>query len=101
MNFIASIATAEKNNFIQDQALSHELASAYYERQGDNSKRDQHIETAIRCYSEWGATAKVLQLKTAKSPPIPLKVYSSELEDIAAKKAKKKAAKKKKKKASA
>ena len=61
-SYTSAIAIAEKNEFIQDQALSNELASAYFARSGDNSLRDYHMENAIQCYSQWGATAKVEQL---------------------------------------
>ncbi|EJK70396.1 hypothetical protein THAOC_08250, partial [Thalassiosira oceanica] len=55
--------TAEKNGFLQDQALSNELASLYFESIGDTTQKSVHRENAIRCYSEWGATAKVEQLR--------------------------------------
>ena len=58
-----AIDTAEKNGFLQDQALSNELASLYFGSIGDKAKESVHRENAIRCYSEWGATAKVEQLR--------------------------------------
>ena len=58
-----AIAKAEKNGFLQDQALSNELASLYFDSIGDATQRSVHWENAIRCYSEWGATAKVEQLR--------------------------------------
>ena len=59
-----AIETAEKNGFLQDQALSNELASLYYDSIGDKAQKSIHRENAIRCYSEWGATAKVEQLRS-------------------------------------
>ena len=61
-----AIAIASRNGFLQDLALSHELASAYFKSQGDDCRGDYHMDHAIRCYSEWGATAKVSQLTKAK-----------------------------------
>ncbi|EJK68567.1 hypothetical protein THAOC_10238 [Thalassiosira oceanica] len=58
-----AIDTAEKNCFLQDQALSNELASLYFASIGDTTRMSIHRENAIRCYSEWGATAKVEQLR--------------------------------------
>ena len=58
-----AIAKAEKNGFLQDQALSNELASLYFDSIGDATQRSVHWENAFRFYSEWGATAKVEQLR--------------------------------------
>ena len=58
-SYSLAIAVAEKNGLIQDEALSHELASAA----GIDIHGDYHMKNAIRCYSEWGATKKVSQLK--------------------------------------
>jgi len=56
-HFKSAIDTAEKNRFLQDQALSNEMASTYYKRRRDESNRDYHLKQAIECYSRWGATA--------------------------------------------
>merc|ERR1719263_2131890 len=48
-----AIDTAEKNGFLQDQALSSELASLYFDRIDDTRQMSIHMENAIRCYSEW------------------------------------------------
>ena len=61
-HFNSAIDTAEKNGFLQDQALSNEMASTYYKRRGDESNRDHYLKQAIECYSKWGATAKAHQL---------------------------------------
>jgi len=66
-HFISAIDTAEKNGFLQDQALSNEMASTYYKRRGDESNRDYHLKQAIECYSRWGATAKADQLSGNKA----------------------------------
>ena len=48
-----AIETAEDNGFLQDQALSNELASLYFDSIGDTTQKSIHMENAIRCYSEW------------------------------------------------
>ena len=58
----SAIETAKTNGFLQDQALSNELASLYFAGRGDGIRRDSHMKRAIDCYSEWGAVAKVEQL---------------------------------------
>ena len=58
----SAIETAKVNGFLQDQALSNELASLYFADQGDSDRRGGYMKQAIRCYSEWGAAAKVEQL---------------------------------------
>ncbi|EJK71876.1 hypothetical protein THAOC_06644 [Thalassiosira oceanica] len=58
----SAIETAKVNGFIQDQALSNELASLYFASQGDVTRRGSYMKQAIDCYSEWGALAKVDQL---------------------------------------
>lgn len=66
-SYKSAIAIASKNGFLQDQALSHELASLYFEGRGDDSRRDHHMEHAIQCYLAWGAMAKVAQLNTRRA----------------------------------
>ena len=58
-NYKSAIAVAARNGFLQDQALANELASLYFERRGLDCSRDRHLDEAIKCYSEWGAAAKV------------------------------------------
>ena len=58
-NYKSAIAVAATNGFLQDQALANELASVYFESRGLDSSRDRHLEAAIKCYTEWGAVAKV------------------------------------------
>mmetsp|Transcript_28908 Transcript_28908/g.68879 ORF Transcript_28908/g.68879 Transcript_28908/m.68879 type:complete len:719 (+) Transcript_28908:357-2513(+) len=58
----SAIQTAKVNGFLQDQALSNELASLYFAGQGDVTRRGSYMKHAIDCYSEWGALAKVDQL---------------------------------------
>jgi histidine kinase len=58
-SFNAAIATSSRNGFIQDRALAHELASAYFKAQGDEYWGNYHIECSKACYQEWGCGEKV------------------------------------------
>jgi len=61
-SFNAAISTSRSNGFLQDRALAHELASAYFKAQGDDYWRNYHIECSRACYQEWGCGEKVEQL---------------------------------------
>ena len=58
-----AIATAAKSGFIQDAALGNELAGEYFRRVGDDYWAEQYLIRACELYYEWGAKAKVEQLK--------------------------------------
>jgi len=62
-SFNAAIATSRRHGFLQDSALAHELASAYFRSQGDEYWGNYHIECSRACYQEWGCSEKVEQLK--------------------------------------
>lgn len=57
-----AIDVASKGGFLHDKALSHELASMYYDLQKDHQQSRHHMDNAIKSYTEWGATAKVEKL---------------------------------------
>jgi predicted ATPase len=61
-SFNAAIAVSRQNGFLQDRALAHELASAYFKAQGDDYWGNYHIECSRTCYQEWGCSEKVAQL---------------------------------------
>jgi len=61
-SFNAAIAASRKNGFLQDRALAHELASAFFKAQGDEYWRNHHNECSRKCYQEWGCCEKVEQL---------------------------------------
>ncbi len=52
--FKAAIATSSRNGFLQDRALAHELASSYFQAQGDEYWCNYHNECSRACYQEWG-----------------------------------------------
>eukprot|EP00985_Skeletonema_marinoi_P002786 scaffold1149_cov173-Skeletonema_marinoi.AAC.6 len=61
-SFNDAITTSSRNGFIQDRALAHELASAYFKVEGDDYWGNYHIECSRECYKEWGCSVKVEQL---------------------------------------
>jgi len=55
-----AISLSEKRGFLQDQALANEFASAFFNTlDGYANSTKSHIDEAIKCYSAWGAIAKV------------------------------------------
>ncbi len=61
--FNDAIVTSSRNGFVQDRALAHELASAFFQAQGDDNWGDYHIDRSRAFYQEWGCSAKVKQLE--------------------------------------
>ena len=62
----SAIATATRNGFIQDRALSHELASEYFAATTNDYWKDYHLDNAIKSYTDWGASVKVAQLESKR-----------------------------------
>ena len=58
-SFKAAISASRKIGFLQDRALAHELAGAFYETQNDEYWRNYHVESSKKCYQEWGCMRKV------------------------------------------
>lgn len=65
--FKLAVKVAAKNGFMQDRGLAHELAGRYYADQGDEYWTRYHLEQAGRSYSDWGATAKRVQVASLKT----------------------------------
>ena len=65
-SFKAAQSTASRHGFLQYKALSHELASLYYESKGDTYWEEYNLDRAIEAYSDWQATAKVAELEMRK-----------------------------------
>jgi PAS domain S-box-containing protein len=64
MNFYdLAIATAQKNNYIQEEALAWELAAEFYEQLGREPIAGFYRKKAHSCYYRWGALAKVQDLE--------------------------------------
>ncbi len=58
-----AIKLASDNGYIQEEALSNELAAKFYISIGNKKISKVYMEEAIYCYTLWGATAKINQLK--------------------------------------
>ncbi|KAL9186731.1 hypothetical protein ACHAXT_005969 [Thalassiosira profunda] len=55
----AAIAVSSQNGFLQDRALAHNLARAYYAAKGDDYWAKYHLECAEKLYSDWGARVEL------------------------------------------
>jgi predicted ATPase/transcriptional regulator with GAF, ATPase, and Fis domain len=57
-----SFAYARETDSLQNEALSHDLIGRLFDERGHETAATAHYREAKRCYREWGAAAKVLQL---------------------------------------
>ncbi|WP_245495449.1 AAA family ATPase [Rhizobium ruizarguesonis] len=57
-----AISTAKKYGFLQNEALSNELAGRFCAACGLTSSAKAFLRSARSCYSAWGASAKVRQM---------------------------------------
>jgi PAS domain S-box-containing protein len=57
-----AIQSARDNGFVQNEALSHELAARFYLVRGFEMIGRSYLRNARNCYDRWGALAKVKQL---------------------------------------
>ncbi|MEH2440451.1 ATP-binding sensor histidine kinase [Nostoc sp.] len=58
-----AIASAKANAYIQEEALSNELAGKFYLQWGKEKLAQVYIQEAYYCYAHWGAKAKVTDLE--------------------------------------
>ncbi|HIK10086.1 MAG TPA: AAA family ATPase [Oscillatoriaceae cyanobacterium M33_DOE_052] len=63
-NYDRAIAGAQKNGYIQEEALANELAAKFYLTQGKITIAAAYMREARYCYLTWGANAKVKHLDT-------------------------------------
>lgn len=59
-----AIALAKENEYINEEALAHELVAKFYLAQGKTKIAEVYMLDACYCYLRWGATAKVKDLQT-------------------------------------
>ena len=57
-----AVQGARKSGFLQEEALSLELAGRFYEQRGNEFIAGSYLIEARYCYQKWGAQAKVEQL---------------------------------------
>ncbi|WP_420135632.1 trifunctional serine/threonine-protein kinase/ATP-binding protein/sensor histidine kinase [Rhodopseudomonas sp.] len=58
-----AICSAQRDNFLQVEAIAHELASRLYHRQGLPTGYQTHLARARDCYHRWGASGKAKQIE--------------------------------------
>jgi PAS domain S-box-containing protein len=58
-----AIRSARDHGFVQNEALSHELAARFCAARGFDTIAHAYLREARRCYLRWGATGKVRQLE--------------------------------------
>jgi predicted ATPase/signal transduction histidine kinase len=58
-----AIASAKENGYIQEEALSNELAAKFYLNWGKQKVAAEYMQQAYYCYTHWGAKAKVSHLE--------------------------------------
>ncbi|MEH2285719.1 MAG: AAA family ATPase [Nostoc sp.] len=58
-----AIASAKANAYIQEEALSNELAAKFYLNWGKEKLAQAYMQEAYYCYAHWGAKAKVADLE--------------------------------------
>ncbi|ABA25205.1 serine/threonine protein kinase and signal transduction histidine kinase with GAF and PAS/PAC sensor (plasmid) [Trichormus variabilis ATCC 29413] len=59
-----AIAGAAENEYIQEEALTYELAAKHYLARGRSKIAQTYMKEAHYCYDRWGAIAKVKDLET-------------------------------------
>jgi tetratricopeptide (TPR) repeat protein len=64
-HYKTAILLAGRRGFTNDEALTHERFGEHALRLGDSNDALYHFERAIELYQEWGAHAKVVQLRSA------------------------------------
>ena len=76
----SAIAGAQKNGYIQVQALAAELAGAFYLSIGRERIAKTYLTEARYCYQRWGAEAKVTHLESKYSQLLTSSSISTNIE---------------------
>ncbi|MEH2193494.1 MAG: AAA family ATPase [Nostoc sp.] len=58
-----AIQGAKENGYIQEEALSNDLAAKFYLAWGKEKVAADYMQQAYYCYAHWGATAKIVDLE--------------------------------------
>ena len=59
-----AIAVAKQNGYLNEEALSNELAAKFYLKWGKKKVAQAYIQEAYYCYARWDAKAKIDDLET-------------------------------------
>lgn len=65
-----AIKNARDYCYVNEEALSHELAGRFYLQRGYDINARMHLEQAHAKYEEWGALAKMRQLEESYTEPL-------------------------------
>ncbi len=76
-----AIEVAKENEYINEEALSLELAAKFYIAWGKQKIAQVYLTDAYYCYTRWGATAKVEDLE-AKYPQLLTKLLATSAIDV-------------------
>mmetsp|Transcript_8324 Transcript_8324/g.13779 ORF Transcript_8324/g.13779 Transcript_8324/m.13779 type:complete len:1123 (-) Transcript_8324:162-3530(-) len=80
-HYEVAILLASRRGFTSDHALSHERFADHRLEQDDTNDALYHYGWAIQLYEDWGASAKVAQLKSKHAalmaPPVEIRVSST------------------------
>ncbi|MEH2410832.1 trifunctional serine/threonine-protein kinase/ATP-binding protein/sensor histidine kinase [Nostoc sp.] len=74
-----AIALAQENEYINEEALAHELAAKFYLSWGKETIAKTYMTNAYYAYSRWGAVAKVKHLE-ARYPQLIVQSNTEKLE---------------------
>ena len=80
-SYEASIQSAKKHTFINEQALACELAGYFYKEQGDKSRAMSMFKQACVAYTQWGAAGKAKMLR--ESTGVTVDASSTSLDTVA------------------
>ena len=62
-HYEAAVVYAGRRGLTQDRALAHERYAQHLHQLGDAQEGDFQLREAVKLYDEWGARAKVKQLR--------------------------------------
>jgi hypothetical protein len=79
-----AIQSAREHGFVQNEALSHELAARYYLARGFETIGHLYLRKARNCYDRWGAGGKVRQLDELYPQLRPGQIFTSPTATIGA-----------------
>ncbi len=72
-----SIESSRRNEYLVEEALANELASKYYFSNDRNEIAKMYLHKAYACYTKWGATGKLRQLRDIYSEYLSPEIKSS------------------------
>jgi hypothetical protein len=88
LSYERAVRSARENGFVQNEALSNELAGRFYLDRGLETNGYAHLRNARACYTLWGADGKVRQLErlhtrlTAPEGPRPAASVDSSVQQL-------------------